>query len=281
MIGRSRDLLAWLAVALLAFLLFGRVLCILANKWMTDEAVSHGPLVPLISLALVWMRRERIAACPRSPSWWGLLLLALSITIHLLSVLVDVPMLSAAMIPPFIAGLVLYLGGRALLLELAFPIAFLWFMVKIPAAVTDPVSIPLQSLASRTAASVGQAIGVPVTREGVILNLPHFRLFVVEACSGLRMIAALAAMGTLIAYLTPCRLPGKLVLIALVLPLSILANAIRVTTILLVAWYWGGDAAMGYLHVGSGIALFLAVLVPLVALGRVLSWQNVFGCPSS
>ena len=87
----------------------------------------------------------------------------------------------------------------------------------------------MQIFASASAETVLNWIGIPVLRDGNILELPHERLSVVEACSGIRSLLSLAFLSLVYAYFFDQRVAMRWVLLAATIPIAIAANAARVT----------------------------------------------------
>src|SRR2546430_6984348 len=100
-----------------------------------------------------------------------------------------------------LTGLPLFLGGSELLRVVSFPLAYLLFMIPLPAPALNQITFPLQLQAARLATSTLDLLNVPVLREGNIINLPLMRLEVAEACSGIRSLISLLALAVIYAYL--------------------------------------------------------------------------------
>jgi exosortase len=169
------------------------------------------------------------------------------------------------------AGLVLLLLGKSYLRALAFPIAFLLFMVPLPAIVVNTIAFPLQLFAAKTAAFCLFNFGIPVLREGNVIALAGTTLEVAEACSGIRSLQALLALGTVYAYFTQSSMWKRWTLVLLSIPIAIVANAFRVSGTGVLAHFWGPQAAEGFYHTFSGWLIFLVAFVLLLACGWLLS----------
>jgi exosortase len=163
-----------------------------------------------------------------------------------------------------LTGAVLFVGGTRALRILAFPLALLLFLFPIPAIVYARVTLPLQIFASATAETILNSIGIPVLRDGNILELPHERLSVVEACSGIRSLLSLAFLSLIYAYFFDKRPAMRWVLLAATLPIAIAANAARVTLTGVLSEYRAG-LAHGVFHLFEGWVLFVVALSLLVA----------------
>jgi len=167
-------------------------------------------------------------------------------------------------------GAVLLLGGVRVLKILAFPLFLLVFLFPIPAILYARITLPLQLLASSVAETMLSLIGVPVLRDGNVLELASQRLSVVEACSGVRSLLSLAFLTLVYAYFFDKRTGIRWLLLASTIPIAIAANAIRVGLTGLIGEY-RTDLAQGFLHVLQGWVLFLAALLLLVVFHRVVN----------
>src|SRR5206468_4497010 len=112
---------------------------------------------------------------------------------------------------------------------MAFPLFLLFFMVPIPTAIYNQITFPLQILASRLADGALTVLGVPVLREGNILDLPSQRLSVVEACSGIRSLLSLTFLSLVYGYFFEKRTGVRIALFFATIPIAIVANGSRVT----------------------------------------------------
>jgi exosortase len=151
-----------------------------------------------------------------------------------------------------------------------FPLLFLILMIPIPAIVFSQITFPLQILASKLAGGTLPFCGVPVLREGNVINLPAMPLEVAEACSGIRSLMSLATLAIIYAYLLEKRTGVRILLAAASLPIAVAANALRIVGTGLIVQYWDPDKAEGFFHAFSGLLIFLVSLLMLVALHPAL-----------
>jgi exosortase len=262
----SSVVLAGLLVALYHEILFR-----LGVQWWTDPDYSHGFLVPFLSAYFVWERRGKLMALPAVPSFWGIGLLGFGLLMLFIGTVGAELYTQRTSLIVVLAGLVLLVLGREFLRVLAFPIAFLLFMVPLPAIVVNLVAFPLQMFAAKTAAFCLYNFGIPVLREGNLILLSGTTLEVAEACSGIRSLQALLALGTVYAYFGLSGMWRRWVLVLLSIPIAIAANAFRVTGTGLLAHYWGAEAAEGFYHTFSGLMIFGVAFLLLLGAGAVLS----------
>jgi exosortase len=172
-----------------------------------------------------------------------------------------------------VIGAVLFLGGTRALKTLAFPLLLLLFLFPIPATIYAQVTLPLQMFASATAEAVLNSIGIPVLRDGNILELPHERLSVVEACSGIRSLLSLSFLSLIYAYFFDKRVGVRWVLLAATIPIAIAANAARVTLTGILGEYRAG-LAHGAFHLFEGWVLFAVALVLMVTVHQCIIGQQ-------
>jgi exosortase len=170
-----------------------------------------------------------------------------------------------------LAGLTLLLLGGAWLRALAFPLAFLVFAVPIPAVIRNVIAFPLQLFAAQTAAFCLGGAGVPVVREGNVIVLAQTTLEVADACSGIRSLQALLALGAVYAYLTQRRLWKRLVLFLSAIPIAIAGNAFRVSGTGFLAHFFGLETAQGFYHSLAGYLMFGVAFVGLLICGSLLN----------
>jgi len=251
--------------------LYWPVLKALAVQWYDDPDYSHGFLVPLISAYFVWERREKLLALPVVPSLWGVGVLGFGLIMLLIGSLGVELYTQRTSLIMVLAGLVLLVLGREFLRVLVFPFVFLLFMVPLPAIVVNAVSFPLQMFAAKTAAFCLFNLGIPVLREGNVIMLASTTLEVAEACSGIRSLQALLALGTVYAYFTQTVMWKRWALVLLSIPIAIAANAFRVSGTGVLAHYFGIEAAEGFYHTFSGWLIFVVAFALLLACGAVLS----------
>ena len=256
-------------VVLVAFLYYS-ILGFLVQDWWTDPNFSHGFFVPAFSIFVIWQRRKVLASIPVDPSWSGLGIIVLALLVYLLGVIGAELFLSRSSFILLLAGLVIYFLGWGYFRALMFPWAFLFLMVPLPTLVLSEVTFPLQFFASKLASSLLALVGVPVLREGNIIQLPTMSLEVVEACSGIRSLVSLLTLAVIYGYLMESSFVLRVILALAAVPIAIAANSLRVMGTGLLGLYWGPEKAEGFFHTFSGWVIFILALGMLFALHRVL-----------
>jgi exosortase B len=166
--------------------------------------------------------------------------------------------------------LLLFLGRRALRL-VWFPLFFLLFVVPLPGSVVAAVTAPLKAAVSAVAAKLLYSLGYPVARTGVILSVGHYQLLVADACSGLNSMFTLEALGLLYMNLMRYTSAARNVALAvLIIPISFVANVIRVLILVLVTYHFGDAAGKGFIHSFAGMVLFGVGLVLMMLTDKLL-----------
>lgn len=259
-----------LLAALLFFLYFGIIKSLIA-QWIRDPNYSHGFLIPVFCAWVIWKERQRIFSGVKNPSWLGLPIILGSVGILLLGVLGAENFLSRVSLLFLLAGMIIYLYGWKLFRTVLFPWACLFLMIPIPAIIFSQIALPLQSEAAKLASGMLSLVGVPVLREGNIIQLPSITLDVVEACSGLRSLVSLITLAVICGYLFGSRPLNRLLLVIVAVPVAVVANGFRIMGSGLLGEYWSPDKAEGFFHLFSGLFVFLVSFAMLIAVQGALT----------
>ncbi len=239
-------------VAAFAFL-YASTFQALINTWIENRAYSHGFLVPLISLCLVWIKRNKLKYLPLQPAIpAGIIALIFTGFMFTLGSLSGVILLQEISLVLMIAGLALTLLGAAYLRALAFPIAYLFFMIPILDAITDNIHWPLQLFAAKVGTMMLHRLGVPVFLKSQYIELPNITLEVAVQCSGLRYMIAIIAIGIPLAHLTQKTWVRKVLLLSMAIIIAIIANAARVAFVGYWAYYYDSINTHGPFHIFQG-----------------------------
>jgi exosortase len=249
--------------------LFSHVVFKLVHDWATDDNASHGFLIVPIALYLAWERRGQLARLERRPSLLGLLIVLGSVGVLAAGTLGSELFLSRISMLGVLCGTIVFMWGWRQLRTLAFPIAFLLLMIPLPAIIFNQIALPLQLLASRVGELTLMALGIPVLREGNVIVLAHTTLEVVEACSGIRSLAALITLGVVYGYFTDPRTSVRVAIVLSSIPIAVVANALRVAGTGVAAQYYGPGVAEGFFHTFSGWVVFIVAFAGLLGV-RVL-----------
>jgi len=247
-----------------------RVLAKLVTDWWQIPDFSHGFLVPIFAAYLVWENRQTLLNTRLAPTWSGIAVVALGLVVLLLGVFGAELFLSRVSLVILLAGLTLCFGGWELLKELRFVLLVLLLAIPIPAIIFNEITIPLQIWASKMASALLPLFGVPVLREGNVIELPAMKLEVAEACSGIRSLMSLFTLSIFYGYFLEKRFFRRAVLALASIPIAIAANAVRILGTGLCVQYWDPEKAMGFFHEFSGWVMFLVSLGCLFMVHRIM-----------
>ena len=256
-----------------AFLiLFSHTLLKLVQDWAIDDNFSHGFLIPFITGFLIWQKRDQLKSEKLKASNWGLLIIAMGMLLHIAGTAGAEMFTMRMAIVVTLTGLCFfyYFFGSKITISVIVPLAYLMFMIPIPAIIWNKIAFPLQLFAAKLSAQFIQFIDIPVLRQGNILQLPNTTLEVVDACSGLRSLTSLLALSAAFAYMVPLNNLGKWLLFGSAIPIAIIVNIVRLTVTAVLARYIGPETAQGFLHELSGMVIFIAALVFLYLFFLVL-----------
>jgi exosortase len=240
----------------------------LASQWWHDPNYTHGFFVPVFSLFLLWERRAKLAALRRQPAWSGLVILLLALLALVLSTINSGFFLYRISCLLFITGLVVFMAGWKHLAAISFPLAFLILMIP-SSTLLGQITLPLQIVASKTASFLLMLVGIPAVREGNIILLPTAQLEVAEACSGIRSLFSLITLTVIYGYLAEAKISVRVLLVLIAVPISVLANALRIAITGVVVEYWGIEGVQGTLHLLSGWLIFAGSLALVFLLHRL------------
>lgn len=235
----------------------------LALRWQRQEEYSHGYFVPLISLWLLWSRREAMVASRGQPSTWGLAAVAAGVAMLVRGELSAVMVLVQFAFLAFLVGLVLCYGGISLLRLALLPIVVLLFSLPLPAFVESQLSLGLQLVSTQLGAGMLRALDVPLSIQGGVMVMGSYELPVTEACSGLRYFHALFSVGVLMAYMYPAALRWRLLVLLSTAPITVIASSASIAITGVLIQRWGSDVGDGFMRASQGWAIFIVLQVVL------------------
>ncbi|MCC7519859.1 MAG: exosortase/archaeosortase family protein [Verrucomicrobiae bacterium] len=232
---------------------------------------SHGPLVPLISLGLLWWNRKAILKLPAVPDARGLFSAAFALLVHWMGMRGQIPRASVLALILLLWSMVWCLQGLPRARAMAFPIAFLVFMIPMNFLETL-VAFPMRLMVTKASTGIGQALGIAVMRDGTRIfdATGAYQYDVAPACSGIRSLTAIVMLSLIYGYVTQRRLWKKAVLCISGLPLTIAGNIVRITSIILAAQCFGQEAG-NVVHEWFGFLIFLVVVLLLVGVSRLIN----------
>lgn len=254
---------------LVFFVLFWQPIATLLRDWWSDPEAGHGLLLGPLAIILAWRRGRAPRAAPQP--LLGILIVLGAVILRYLSGLaaelftMRMSLLGAA------AGLVVFVAGIRQVLYWWLPTLLLLLSVPLPAVVLSSLAFPLQLKASQLGAALLAWRHVPVQVAGNVIHLPGQSLFVTEACSGLRSLTALLALGLLIGGLFLRSTPGRIFIVLASIPVAMLLNALRIFLTGFLVYFVDPALGEGVMHYSEGWGIFVVAFALLGAIAFLTS----------
>lgn len=264
MASPRRRALVQLALVWLALIaLFASDWAAMLGQWLNSSTYNHILLVPAIVAWLAWQRRDVMLAIAPRPSRWGLAALLAALLIWVLGAFAGLSLLrqagAVALLP---ASFLLLLGPRAVAAQL-FPLAFMGFLVPFG----DELVPPLQMITAEITIAMVRLSAIPATIDGVFIDTPAGLFEVAEACSGVKFLIAMIALGALVCNQCFKSWHRRAAFMALCLAVPILANGLRAFGIVWAAQHVGAEKAAGVDHLIYGWVFFALVIAAVLGIG--------------
>jgi len=255
-----------LSIASICFLiLYYQVIYQMILDWANDDNYSHGFLIPVIAGYLIWQDRERLSDIHIKPSNSGIIFLILSLLFFIITNIGAELFTMRFSMLLVILSMVVYFAGWEFGKALSLPVAYLVFMIPLPAILWNKIAFPLKLFATKIAVGVIAFLGITVYGEGNIIHLSNTTLEVVDACSGLRSLTSLLALSAAFALITDHSKLKKFIIFISAIPIAILVNIFRLSATAVLAKSYGPQVAQGFLHEASGIIVFIIAFLLLYA----------------
>ena len=273
----AKPLLAWLPIiAGLAVLYVPSLVDLLSGIWSSDEQ-KHGPIVLSIACWLAWRKWPDMwqASEGRRTSAAGWPIFVFGLLLYAVGRSQDILLFEVGSVIWLLAAILLLTRGTAALKAQWFALFFMLFMIPLPGALVDAVTMPMKMAVSYVAEHVLFWVGYPIARTGVILQIGQYRLLVADACAGLHTLFTLEALGLL--YLNVVRhdsLFRNVALAICIVPISFTANVFRVIVLTLITYHFGDAAGQGFLHGFAGMVLFLTALLLIISVDSLLQYGD-------
>ncbi len=273
--GLSRWALVKIGVLGVLFALLNRwQFTPLVDSWIVDPNWSHGFLIPLFSLYLLYARRTELLSAPRRTCLWGLPVLMGGIALTVAGFYpIGTYWISQLSMPIVLLGLVLYLVGPQVFRVAWLPIVYLMLAMPIPEMLYVRIALPLQNFAAQGATTLLQLFGVEISVTASRLSVlsrsgVEHGLTVAEACSGIRSLIAYVALGVAWAYLEYRPIWQRGVLVLAAVPIAIVLNVARVAITCVMYVIDRPELGQDFMHEVAGMVM----LVPALGLFWLLSW---------
>ena len=260
---------SFLLVALVA--LYFPFLQTLVADWAVNDDYSHGYFIPFLTLYFIYHIRDELKELKVKPNIFGLLIIAAGLGQLLIAKIGSEFFLQRTSLVIVLYGLVLFFLGWDYFKKLFLPLSYLFFMVPLPAIVWNKIAFPMQLFASGLTENMVYALGIPIFRQGNVLQLAETTLEVVAACSGLRSLMTMFALSGALAFISELPRWKKWLLFFAAAPIAVIANITRLTGTAILASRYGSDVAQGFLHDFSGLVVFGLGLGLLVGVNTLLT----------
>lgn len=242
-------------------------------RW--QDSVSLGAdysfawIVPLVSASAIWVRRKTLLTAPRQVAHAGLAIVVAALLLHVIGARIAQTRISLFSLIMLGLGLPYYFLGRAVARQLVFPCGYLVFCI--PFNFLDSLTFPLRMMATTASSTLLNGLGIPVQQLGSSIHFTRQQgliLDVADPCSGLRSLIAMTALAAAYAFFTQATLIRKWLLFLMSIPIAILANVVRITTISIVASTFGEQRALALYHDYSGYLIFGAATLLVMGAGK-------------
>jgi len=241
---------------------------------------SHGYIVPIVSLGVIYWRRKEIMAAPKKVSIMGLSILILGLVMQWLAAKSQHPRISAMSLIVVSWGIPYYFFGWRVAKLMIFPAAYLIFCI--PLNFLDSITFPLRMLVTMLTTGLLNGLGIMAEQDGTgihSLAAGGFDFDVADPCSGLKSLLAMTALTAVYAFLTQKTILKQWILFLSAVPLAIVGNIARITTIAIVAEAFGAKIATDIYHDYSGYVVFSIAIGLMVFIGALLNmnFKEKFG----
>jgi exosortase B len=265
----------WLPVAIGLMVLYLPTFYDLANGLWTNDEQIHGPIILMLSLWLIYRKWpemiRRSDGQPTAASGWIVFVMAMML--YSIGRSQHILVLEIGSFILILCAVLLVTRGTVALKTLWFPLFFLLFMIPLPGPVVSALTMPMKMAVSYVAEHVLFWADYPIARNGVILQIGQYQLLVADACAGLQTLLTLEALGLFYLNLMQHSSVFRNVTLAiLIIPISFVANVIRVMALTLITYHYGDAAGQGFMHGFAGMVLFLSALILILSVDSCLQF---------
>ncbi|MEI6564436.1 MAG: exosortase/archaeosortase family protein [bacterium] len=250
--------------------------------WMIDRwnwpgaDMSHGWLIPFVSLYMVWWKRHALWEAPKGLCHGGLGVVVVALVLYLVGLRVQQTRFVLVSLIGLLWGIPFFLYGKPFAKIILFPCAYLAFCI--PLTFLDGLTLPLRLISTTVSTGILNGLGISVTRLGTAIHVnagAGFSLDVAHPCSGLRYLLAMVALTTAYAYFTQKSHVKRAILCVSAIPLAMAGNIVRITLIAIVGTWFGEEFAVGFYHDYSGYVVFAVATLLMLGVGALLqrSWR--------
>lgn len=238
--------------------------------WSSDDQ-GHGPIIVAVVIWLLWRMKDRLVALRSESANTGGGLLVFALACYTLGRSQSIIQIEAGSHILILASALLLWRGWAGLRMAWFPLFFLLFMIPLPGVFVQALTVPLKAAVSYVAEDLLHAFDYPVARAGVVIQVGQYQLLVADACAGLNSMFTLESLGLLYMNIVSHASRMRNILLAfLIIPISFVANVVRVVILILVTYHFGDAAGQGFVHGFAGMVLFVVALILILSVDSLL-----------
>src|SRR5262245_24962090 len=246
-----------------------------AMEWLIDhwnsEEYSHVVMLPIVGAYMVLLSQPTTGQSPKGPRYGGIALVVVGLLMLLLAQYGMMVSLYGFSLLAMVYGLFTILAGWEAVKRNRAALALLLFMVPMPTQLFNGMYGSLQLVSSSLGAWIIELFGITAHLQGNVIDIGRLQLQVVEACSGLRYLLPLTALGYIVAVFSGARVIRGVVLLLAAVPITILLNSLRIALTAVFAEYLGINMAKGFLHDFEGWVIFFPALGLLLLCNIALS----------
>lgn len=255
----TRSLFQWMSIAY--------------NKESLVADDGHGNFIPLVVIIILWLRRDELFSHQFKTWWPGLLLVALGLLAHVVGFIVQQQRISIVGLFAGIYGLTGLVWGPRWLKASFFPFFLFAFMVPL-GSLTEKITFPLRMLVTWIVEHLfGTLLGIGVIRNGTMLlnGLGTYQYDVAPACGGMRSLISIFLISVSYAFLVFKSPLNRLVMVCASLPLAVIGNVVRLSTIV-AAGEMSGQAAGNFVHDNGIISMlpYIPAIFGVMLIGQYL-----------
>ena len=236
---------------------------------LEDPLYSHITLIPLFSIAIIYLKRNDVFLHVEYAPATGVTVVLTGLALFLAGRIFQSRMENYDALALCTSGFLLWLIGGffgffgwTAMRKALFPLLFLFFVVPVPAVALKQSSIFLQQMTAGAVDVLFRMIGLPFMRNGTVFELPEVTIRIAEQCSGIRSGLALIVATAAAGYIFLETAWRRSIAVFAIIPISIFKNALRIVTITLLASYvdpsWLTDS---WLHRAGGKPFFIVALL--------------------
>jgi exosortase len=223
------------------------------------EGSSHGVFVPFLSLYFLWLKREKLKKIEPTYNYFGISFVLIGLFppvagigtfhLHFLSFIF------------LLAGLTVVILGKEFFKNIMFPLFFLITMTPIPENLYESMANFTRHVSTGGSLKIISLLGISYFKEGWMIQLPNALLKVNMGCSGIRYLISYFVFGIAYAWLCRDTTKSRLLIVALTIPISLLASICRLTAIFVLTYSFGPHMAEHWPHIITSWIVFFVILI--------------------